>query len=218
MISRFKPFPTSILDLIRCGERRPKRFNVDSFWDREDWDAIFHLHGSVHMGFPHPGGGGGEIGELFWFDDRADALKYSSFYGSDERRMDGGSVIRTAIITGLDKLSRLQQRPLSHFYSVLARDMMLADVIYVIGSGLSDLHVNTWLKEARSRNPMPPILFIDRTTIDPGRKGIEMFHALKIHISHEYPGTKVGTGWIVSNDQTSAVWGEGFPGARATCR
>lgn len=39
---------------------------------------------------------------------------------------------------------------------------MAADVIYVIGYGLDDLHINTWLKEARWRNPKPPLLFIGR--------------------------------------------------------
>lgn len=99
---------------------------------------------------------------------------------------------------------------------------MLADVIYVIGSLLGDLHLNTWLREARSRNPMTPILFIDKWKCDfldyvadceaSGfeRKEIEMFHALKIHIGDPYGGTKVGTGWTVSADQTAAVWDKGF--------
>jgi hypothetical protein len=129
-------------------------------------------------------GGGIETGELRWFDDRADALKYSSFTGSTVRQMDGSSFMRTAVITGLDKLSRLQERPLSHFYSALARDAMVADVIFVIGSGLADLHLNTWLHEARSQKPMTPILFVDwwednflnhaRFEID--RKGVAVFH------------------------------------------
>lgn len=169
----------------------PKRFEVDRFWDKEHVDSIFHLHGSVHMGFPYSAGG--EIGELFWFDERTEALKHKSFSGSAERRMDGSSVFRTAIITGLDKLSRLQQRPLSHFYSALARDMMFADVIYVIGSGLADLHLNTWLKEARSRDPMAPALFIDwydgdfldHAEFERDRKGMDMFHALKIEVAPE---------------------------------
>ena len=38
---------------------------------------------------------------------------------------------------------------------------MLCDVIYVIGSGLADLHLNAWLHETRSRTPRTPILFID---------------------------------------------------------
>ena len=38
---------------------------------------------------------------------------------------------------------------------------MLCDVIYVIGSGLNDLHLNNWLHELRSRTPRTPILFVD---------------------------------------------------------
>jgi hypothetical protein len=136
------------------------------------------------MGFAHPGAHS-DIGELSWFDDLGEALRHSSFSGSGVRQMDGTEFARTAVITGLDKLSRLQQRPLSHFYSALAEDLMCADAIFVIGSGLADLHLNTWLKEARSRNPKPPILFIDcwkggflRTVFDLGREEIEMFHAL----------------------------------------
>jgi SIR2-like domain len=163
----------------------PKQFQLDRFWAARDYDALLYLHGSVHMGFPHPIPTLGDIGELFWFDERSEALRHSSFHGSGVRQMDGTSFSRTAVITGLDKLSRLQQRPLSHFYSALAADLMLADIIFVIGSGLADLHLNTWLKEARSRDPGPPIAFIDywrdgflRTVFDYGRKEIEMFHSI----------------------------------------
>jgi hypothetical protein len=132
-----------------AASAKAKRFEIDSFWHKENLHSLFHLHGSVHMGFPHPDAGIA-IGELAWFDDLGEALKYSSFSGSTIPQMDGRSFMRTAVITGLDKLSRLQQRPLSHFYSALARDLMLADIIVVIGSGLGDLHLNTWLHEART--------------------------------------------------------------------
>jgi hypothetical protein len=195
-----------------------KRFDVDQFWNKEDLNSIFHLHGSVHMGFPHPTPPEGDIGELYWFDDRAEALKHSSFSGSNVRRMDGSSYLRTAVITGLDKLSRIQQRPLSHFYSAMARDMMQADVIFVIGSGLGDLHLNTWLKESRLRNPATPLLFVDwwkdgfleTVEFDLDRKEIEMFHALRILTGSRYRSTKYGSGWTITNDQAAAVWDKGF--------
>ncbi|MCX7093822.1 MAG: SIR2 family protein [Methylobacter sp.] len=195
-----------------------KRFDVDQFWNKEDLNSIFHLHGSVHMGFPHPIPPEGDIGELYWFDDRAEALQHCSFSGSDIRRMDGSSYLRTAVITGLDKLSRIQQRPLSHFYSAMARDIMQADVIFVIGSGLGDLHLNTWLKESRLRKPATPLLFVDwwedgfleTVEFDFDRKEIEMLHALRILIGSHYPSIKYGSGWTVSNDQSAAVWDKGF--------
>jgi hypothetical protein len=94
--------------------------------------------------------------------------------------MDGGEIIYTAIITGFDKLGRLQQRPFSHFYAAMMRDLIWCDVIYVIGSGLGDLHVNSLIHEARSRNPPPALIFVDNCKNgfdeawrDPDRKTIE---------------------------------------------
>jgi hypothetical protein len=91
----------------------PKRFELERFWTQEDANSVFHLHGSVHLGFPHPIPHGGDIGELYWFDERSEALRHCEFHGSDESRMDGSSFLRTAVITGLEKLSRLQQRPIA---------------------------------------------------------------------------------------------------------
>jgi hypothetical protein len=193
----------------------PKRFDVNRYWQTERWDGIFHLHGSVHMGFATPPHG--NIGELFWFNDRAEALKHSSFSGSSPSRMDGTSVLRTAVITGLEKLSRVQEKPFSHFYSMMARDAMRADVIFVIGSGLADLHLNTWLAQARSRTPKPALLFVDYwqngfeedTYFDPDSKTIKLFHELQVYITKQYRGTRAGD-WIVSQDRTAAIWDKGF--------
>lgn len=190
-------------------------FDLDRYWQRERWDGLFHLHGSVHLGYAHSPNG--DIGDLFWFDDRAEALKYSSFSGSSPQRMDGTSILRTAVITGLEKLSRVQQQPFAHFYSMMAHDAMRADVIFVIGSGLADLHLNTWLAEARSRTPKPPLLFVDLwkngfeedTYFELDSKTIRLFHKLEVHITEHHPGTRVGN-WIISPDQTAAIWDKGF--------
>lgn len=198
----------------------PKRFESDHFWHKEDLASAFYLHGSVHMGFTAPHVINGEVGELFWFDNRATALKHSSFSGGSRAtlRMDGSSYEPSAVVTGLDKLSLLQQRPLSDFYSALARDAMLADLLIVIGSGLADLHLNTWLAEARSRTPKPPLLFVDYwpngfeidAYFEIERKTIELFHRLQVHISERMPGTRVGTGWTLADDRMSAIWDRGF--------
>lgn len=62
-----------------------------------------------------------------------------------------------------------------------------ADLIFVIGSGLTDLHVNTWLHEAHSRTPQTPLLFVGYWTdgfeaerFELKRTSIE-FLALSIH-------------------------------------
>jgi NAD-dependent SIR2 family protein deacetylase len=209
--------PDLFIGFDRAPSAHPKRFQLDGFWASRDLHSLFYLHGSVHMGFRHPGAGGGDIGELFWFDDRAEALRHAAFHGGGVRQMDGTSFSRTAVITGLDKLSRLQQRLLSHFYSALGDDLMRADVIVVIGSSLADLHLNTWLREARCRSPQPPILFVDHwkdgfldTLFDAEQKEIEMFHALGIHIRDYGDALSLGNGWVVAKDLSAAVWEKGF--------
>ena len=74
--------------------------------------------------------------ERIIFDDRSTALAHSTFCGSGDRQMDGSEVVRTALITGLDKPAPLRQPPFSHYCANMARDVVTADVIYVIGSGL----------------------------------------------------------------------------------
>lgn len=196
----------------------PKRFELKEFWAHENDHAVFHLHGAVHLGFPSPSPPDSEIGDLYWFDDRAEAFRHRLFHGSDFSRMDGTQVMRTSLITGLDKLSRLQQRPLSHYYAALGRDLMHADVIYVIGSGLTDLHVNTWLREARASRPTPPIIIVDKwskpflqaTAWENGRKEIHLWHDLGIFAKGPFGGTRSGTAWTLAMDRTAAIWDQGF--------
>ena len=194
-----------------------KLFDRRRFWQATDLDCIFHLHGSVHLAFGRPQTPDSDLGELHWFDDRDAALPYSSS-GSVESRMDGSQIIRAALITGLDKFSRIRQQPLSHYYASMARDAMTADVIYVIGYGLGDLHLNTWLGEARRMNPMPPLLFIDRwpnsfiedTAFALDHKTTEMVHTLRMRVGLSYDGEKYGSSWTLTNNRNCAIWDKGF--------
>jgi len=111
-------------------------FDGKAFWAEWGKPALFHLHGSVHMGFSVPGEH--QIGDIVWFDDKAVARRQARFNGSGVDRMDGTHVERGAIITGLDKLGRLQQSPYAFYYSALNREAMEADLILVLGSGLAE--------------------------------------------------------------------------------
>ena len=195
-----------------------KNFDLEKFWQATDVDSIFHLHGSVHLSFPHSQFQHADLDALHWFDCRAEALRYSSFNGSGIQRMDGGEIMRTTMISGLEKLSRLQQQPFSHYYASMARDAMMADIIYVIGSGLGDLHVNTWLGDARRMNPMPPLVFVDflpngfldDTAFESNHKTTQMFHKLRMHVGNDYNSEKYGRGWTLAGDRSCAIWDKGF--------
>ena len=198
-----------------------KRFDHQAFWQETDTDCVFHLHGSVHMSFALPSAPDMGLGDLYWFDDRTAALRHSSYSGSGDRRMDGSQIVRAAMITGLDKLSHLQRRSFLHYYASMARDTMTADIIYVIGYGLRDLHLNTLLAEARRREPVPPLVFIDRwpncflydTAFELDRKTIDMFHTLRMYVSDPYDGVKYGSGWTLSKypkHRNYAICDKGF--------
>jgi hypothetical protein len=198
------------------GPADPSRFDIDTFWNHAEENALFHLHGSTHLGFPTPAAGA-EIGELFWYEGRADAALHSTFHGSSVSRMDGSSFMPTAVITGLDKLSRLQQRPLSYYYSALSRDAMTADALYVLGSGLADLHLNTWLKEARSKKKRTPLVYVDfmpnglNNALSTGdAKMIRLFHSLEVHVAPTMAGHVVAPGWTITADGSAAIYDQGF--------
>lgn len=206
--------PTLYTGYERKGAKETE-FDVDGFWKRWGDPCLLFLHGSIHMSYSHSPGST-RFADLVWFDDPREAQKTANFAGSGVRRMDGSEVFRTPIVTGLDKLSRLQQRPLPYLYAGLTRDVMEADVIYVIGAGLGDLHLNTLLAEARSRTNPAPLMFVDwwEGGFDPDaddRKSIEMFHALRIHVGGGGvpPPKRIGD-WLISDDGRSAIWSSGF--------
>ena len=194
-----------------------KSLDRREFWSNRDRDCVFHLHGSVHLSFGLPRAPDADLGALYWYDDRTEASRHSSHGTSDDRRMDGSGTIRTPIITGLDKLSPLQRQPFSHYYASMAHDAMDADIIYVIGCGLADLHLNTWVGEARRRDPKPPLIFVDywrhsfpsaHPTWAP-RKEVEMIHTLRMPFV-DHPCLEHGTAWHVDRNRTYAVWDSGF--------
>ena len=159
-----------------------------------------------------------DLGSLYWYDNRTEALRHASHSVSDDRRMDGGGTVRIPVITGLDKLSPLQRPPFSHYYATMARDAMAADIVFIIGCGLGDLHLNTWLGAARRRNPKPPLFLIDLWEpcfVPPTlpselcRKEEEMIHTLRMSLDHRRL-SDLENGWLIDVRDAYAIWDRGF--------
>jgi len=196
-------------------------FDAGSFWSSWNSPGLFHVHGSVHMGFPHPSTEH-DIGDIAWYPDRETARMFGGFSGSGISRMDGTRLERGAIITGLDKLGRLQQSPYAFYYAGFSRDAMEADLIIVLGSGLADLHLNTVLKSARRAKPNVPILyvgfwgpkkndFLNTVRSDASDREIALLHDLGIDLWRlRESAFKAADGWTVDARGTGAVWADGF--------
>ncbi|APP85567.1 hypothetical protein BI317_16690 [Xanthomonas hortorum pv. gardneri] len=209
------------------------RFNARDYWANWDVPGLFHLHGSIHMGecldFAHS-----SIGEIVWYPERSEAVKHNSASSSDVSRMDGTGLQRGAILTGLDKLNRLQQLPFAFYYAGLSRELVEADLIIVIGSGLADLHLNTWINAARSQRPELPLLYIGfwhRQMPAPGEdademsdalldaikgfnledRDIELFHQLHVDLTHtREQDIRAKDGWTMDSRGNGAVWSDGL--------
>lgn len=191
-------------------------FDPKDYWSQWDVPGLFHVHGSIHMGFPHDMSH--DIGDVAWYPSRHEALKYAMFNGSTRERMDGTGVARSSIVTGLDKLSRLQQSPYAFYYAGFSRDVMEADAIIVLGSGLADLHLNTYLKAARRARPDLPILFVgywgrfyNSIYFDLDDRNVSLFHDLRVDLFNVREGQfRAVDGWTVDAQGTAAVWADGF--------
>lgn len=191
-----------------------KLFDSKSFFQTWNQPCLYHLHGSIHMGFPVPDTLHTNIGELAWYDDTKVALKNAFITASGISRMDGTIFERTSIITGLEKLGRLQQNPYAFYYSQLARDIIEADVIFIIGSGLADLHINKWLYEVRrSRTKAPLILvgfwkkevFFEITDFE-----LSLMYELNIRNSVNAHQEESWNEWSLHPHKNAATWSRGF--------
>lgn len=197
-------------------------FSPEHFWRSGDEPGLFHLHGSVHMGFP-VFETGTEIEEIAWYDSCHEALKYKNFCGSTENKMDGTGTKRTAIITGLDKLSSIQQAPFSFYYAGLSKDVVEADIIYILGAGMGDLHLNSLLKAARKANPKLPIIYVGKWSsadyfysdycFDLSDLVISLIHDLHIFCRSTSRLKEMDinkNGWAVDVNDAGAIWINGF--------
>lgn len=191
-------------------------FDGKSFFEHWNDPSLFYLHGSVHMGFPHPSTSEIEIeiGDIAWFENTSEALRNAFITAGSVSRMDGSTIERTSIITGLEKLGRLQQTLYAYYYSEFSRDAMAADVIFVIGSGLADLHINKWILEARLANPKTPIVFVgywqDGEIGTGSDLEISLIHDLRIEVCGRLSDKREWNNWTLFKKNNAAIWKSGF--------
>lgn len=191
-------------------------FNAESFFQQWNTPCLYHLHGSIHFGFPAPYTKAIRMGELAWFEDTAEALRHAFITASGVPKMDGTVIERTSIITGLEKLGRLQQNPYAFYYSEFSRDAMAADVIFVMGSGLADLHLNKWIKEVRIAKPKTPIVFVgfwkdlEDDFSSPSELEISLLHDLRIEHFERTSDKIEWNEWTLFKKNNAAIWKKGF--------
>ena len=147
------------------GFDRWGRFDPLCVSRRQDWNFIYHLHGSVHHSISDPVASPW----IIWKKDLADEF---SDCGIPQNDMAQGfrSIPLTTLLAGGFKLDQLLADPYQTFYSTLVRHVHETDAILVIGYGFGDPHVNGVLRNRfvkrpdHDGRPQPQVVVLEKTS------------------------------------------------------
>jgi hypothetical protein len=211
-------FNTGFSEKIESANSKYLKFSPYSIVDNWDKPGLFHLHGSIHLGFwkekfdsfacyDEPQ----EI--LAWYDDPKDALKTLDRMTGYHVKQDGSIFFNRTLITGLSKLDRLQYQPYLSYYTNLYRELLEADLIIVAGVGMMDLHLNSYLQTVTKFKKETPILFVTYRNPDPkfqfNNVDSELLHTLHIDVFGNNFELVEKNGWLKQSNNR-ALWYGGF--------
>jgi hypothetical protein len=134
------------------------RFDPRQVHAGNDFDYVYHLHGSVHFSLTFP-----NTKEICWRDNLEDAFHDSDRGIGPDPRSGEMLLPVTTLLAGGFKLDQLLAEPFHSFYASLVRDIHRADAILIGGYGFGDVHVNRALNSRVARHgARPPVFILDR--------------------------------------------------------
>ncbi len=146
-------------------DRSSGAFCAPEVHQRDPWNFIYHLHGSVHHDITQPSNymRDANFGRQIVWRDKLDGQR------GDVRdlitRSDGKRMLMTSLVAGGWKLDQLQLEPYLSFYSNLPRHAYMADAIVIAGYGFGDSHVNSVLENVLRAKSVsgerPPVVVLD---------------------------------------------------------
>ena len=135
-------------------------FSPSSVYDRQAWDFIYHLHGSVHHCLI------GSVGrDIEWRCKLGGEFKDSDPGSVTDRYSEDKNLPKSTLIAGGFKLDQLLVEPFHSLHAAFVRHVYEADAILFGGYGFGDAHVNRALRnrlECRPCEQRPPIMILDR--------------------------------------------------------
>jgi hypothetical protein len=134
-------------------------FEPRAVHERDRWDFVYHLHGSVHHSLDRRFGD-----KIVW---RRSTLEGEFYDGPEGRRSDSRSdgikLPRTTLVAGGFKLDQLLVEPFRSFHASLVGHVYAANAILIGGYGFGDAHVNWSLRNRLSTpNTRPPVMVLHR--------------------------------------------------------
>jgi hypothetical protein len=159
---------TATKDLFTGFDDDTGEFLPDIITHRQEWEFIYHIHGSVHFTFKDVSVMTDTVfylkpeEEIVWQKDLSkDRFTYTN---GSRSRSDGRHFQAASLVAGGWKLEQIQSEPFLSLYSQFPRHVSEADAILVAGYGFADSHINSVLHNYLYRTEpekRPPILVID---------------------------------------------------------
>ena len=143
------------------GFDKDGHFDPSNIHQRNQWNFIYHLHGSVHNCITS------HRYQIEWkdnldseFKDRHDVMP--------DMAQDFKSVPLTTLIAGGFKLDQLLTDPYQTLYSALVRHAQEADALLIAGYGFGDRHINRALRSrferpGNSKN-IPKVVVLEKSS------------------------------------------------------
>lgn len=141
---------------IPASTQSPASSSRYSVLRRDDWNFIYHLHGSVHFAMT---GTGHDMHGINWAAIPAKGHEVHSSDRNDQDSMEGVAYPTSIIVAGYSKTQQILRQPFRTYYAQVNRLLHEADSLLFLGYGFSDLHLNATFSEARDRRR--PVVVVD---------------------------------------------------------
>lgn len=149
-------FTQACPDLYTGFDSVTGKFEPLSVLRRDDWNFIYHLHGSVHFAMT---GTGHDMHGINWAAIPAKGHEVHSSGRNDQDSMEGVAYPTSTIVAGYGKTQQILRQPFRTYYAQVNRLVHEADSLLFLGYGFGDLHLNAAFSEARDRRR--PVVIVD---------------------------------------------------------
>ena len=129
-------------------------FQPRSIFNRQNWEFIYHLHGSIHFSMHQTLH---DLHEIKWVGC-LDGYNHRQAVGRNpQTSLEGPEYPTSGIIAGYGKTHQLLRQPFRTFYSQLDRHICEADSFLFLGYGFGDIHLNSAFYGVRAQ-PRPTVI------------------------------------------------------------
>ena len=123
---------------------------------RDDWNFIYHLHGSIHFAMT---GTGHDMHAITWAKTPTKGHQVHCSGRNGQGSAEGVAFPTSTIIAGYGKTQQILRQPFRTYYAQVNRLVHEADSLLFLGYGFGDQHLNAVFSEARDRRR--PVVVVD---------------------------------------------------------